>query len=416
MPIRHARVTSVPGAADLFPGRRFSSNRAAMRIDVDILERVRAAMGLEGAPSGHRVVVAMSGGVDSTVTAGLLKAAGYEVAGVTLRLYADAEAERKRKSCCAGRDILDARIAADRLGIPHHVFDLEERFRRDVVEAFADSYVRGETPVPCVECNRTVKFGDLLARTRELGASALVTGHYVASRRLEDGRRGLFTPADMARDQSYFLYATTQEQVDFLRFPLAEFTKDEVRALGRALGLEVADKPASQDICFVPPEGYRALLRRLRPEAGRPGAIIHVDGRELGRHDGIVNYTVGQRRGLGVAVGEALYVVELDAARNRVVVGPREVLARRDIRLREMNWLGDAPLPFGKGDGLSIYVKIRSTRPAAPARIWREDDGTVRVRLKTPEYGVSPGQACVCYTAPGAGSRILGGGVIDATK
>ena len=416
MPLRQAHGPTQGRAGDPFSGRTFSSNRAAMKIDAGILERVRAAMDLDGAPSGHRVVVAMSGGVDSTVTAGLLKAAGYDVAGVTLRLYADAETERKRKSCCAGRDILDARLAADRLGIPHHVFDLEERFRHDVVEAFADAYMRGETPVPCVDCNRTVKFGDLLTRARDLGASALVTGHYVASRRLPDGRRGLFTPADMARDQSYFLYATTQEQVNFLRFPLAEFTKDEVRALGRVLGLEVADKPASQDICFVPPEGYRALLRRLRPGAGRPGVIVHVDGRELGRHAGIVDYTVGQRRGLGLAAGEPLYVVELDVVRNRVIVGPREALARRDIRLRQVNWLGDTPVPPGEEGGLSVHVKIRSTRPAAPARVWREEDGTVRVRLETPEYGVSPGQACVFYAAPGAGSRILGGGVMDATK
>ncbi len=401
---------------DPFSAFGFSSNPAIMRIDADILKRVRAAMDLEGEPSGHRVVVAMSGGVDSTVTAGLLKAAGYDVAGVTLRLHADEETERKRKSCCAGRDILDARLAADRQGIPHHVFDLEERFRRYVVEAFADSYLRGETPVPCVECNRTVKFGDLLARARDLGASALVTGHYVASRRLPEGRRGLFTPADMARDQSYFLYATTQEQVEFLRFPLAEFTKAEVRALGRALGLEVADKPASQDICFVPPEGYRALLRRLRPGAGRAGAIVHVDGRELGRHEGIANFTIGQRRGLGVAAGEPLYVVELDVAHDRVIVGPREALARSGMRLRSVNWLGDVSPPSGEAGALSVHVKIRSTRPAVPARVWQEADGTFQVRLEVPEYGVSPGQACVFYEAPGAGARILGGGVIDATK
>ncbi len=401
---------------DPFSAFGFSSNPAIMRIDVDILKRVRAAMDLEGEPSGHRVVVAMSGGVDSTVTAGLLKAAGYDVAGVTLRLHADEETERKRKSCCAGRDILDARLAADRLGISHHVFDLEERFRRDVVEAFADSYMRGETPVPCVECNRTVKFGDLLARARDLGASALVTGHYVAARRLPDGRRGLFTPADMTRDQSYFLYATTREQVEFLRFPLAEFNKAEVRALGRALGLEVADKPASQDICFVPPEGYRALLRRLRPGAGRAGAIVHVDGRELGRHEGIANFTIGQRRGLGVAAGEPLYVVELDVAHDRVIVGPREALARSGMRLRSVNWLGDGSPPSGEAGALSVHVKIRSTRPAVPARVWQEPGGTFRVRLQEPEYGVSPGQACVFYEAPGSGARILGGGVIDATK
>ncbi len=401
---------------DPFSAFGFSSNPAIMRIDAGILKRVCAAMDLEGEPSGHRVVVAMSGGVDSTVTAGLLKAAGYDVAGVTLRLHADEETERKRKSCCAGRDILDARLAADRLGIPHHVFDLEERFRRDVVEAFADSYMRGETPVPCVECNRTVKFGDLLARARDLGASALVTGHYVAAWRLPDGRRGLFTPADMTRDQSYFLYATTREQVEFLRFPLAEFNKAEVRALGRALGLEVADKPASQDICFVPPEGYRALLRRLRPGAGRAGAIVHVDGRELGRHEGIANFTIGQRRGLGVAAGEPLYVVELDVAHDRVIVGPREALARSGMRLRSVNWLGDGSPPSGEAGALSVHVKIRSTRPAVPARVWQEPGGTFRVRLEEPEYGVSPGQACVFYEAPGSGARILGGGVIDATK
>ena len=382
-----------------------------------LLDAARAATDL---PAGARLVVAMSGGVDSTVTAGLLAAAGYEVIGITLKLADDAHMAKKRDACCTGRDLMDARLAARRLGIRHHVMNLKEAFHRDVMQPFADAYVEGRTPIPCVDCNRTVKFSHLLAKARALGAAALVTGHYAEIRRLRRGeeRRGLFTPRDMARDQSYFLYATTQQQLDYLRFPLARLEKPQVRRIAAAMGLEeVARKHDSQDICFVPREGYRDVVRRLRPEAHAPGDIVHVDGHLLGRHEGVAHFTIGQRRGLGVSVGAPLYVVDIDAAARRVIVGPKEALARRRIMLESVNWLGEEPLPESEDAALPLHVKIRSTRPAAPARVWREGAGReVHVLLDAPEYGVSPGQACVFYAHAGSGARVFGGGVIKRSQ
>lgn len=357
-------------------------------------------------PSRGRIVVAMSGGVDSSATAALLKEEGWDVVGVTLQLYDHGQAVCRPNTCCAGKDIHDARAVADALGIPHYVMDMETTFRADVVERFAEAYVQGETPIPCVLCNQTVKFRDLFAIARDLGADGLATGHYV---RREEGPQGplLLRGADPARDQSYFLFATTREQLAFLRFPLGGFlSKEQTRAIAARHGLPVAAKPDSQDICFVPDGDYAGLVRRLRPDAIRPGDIVHVeDGRVLGCHGGLVHFTIGQRKGLGLGGGEPLYVVRLDPIRNQVVVGPREALGRSRIRVRDVNWLGD-----GDGDGVAIRcaVRVRSTRPPAPAILDLDGQGGALVMLDMPEQGVAPGQACVFY----AGERVLGGGWI----
>lgn len=358
------------------------------------------ALGIDKKPQDTRVVVAMSGGVDSSVVAALLHEQGYDVVGVTLQLYDHGAATAKSKTCCAGQDIHDARRVAEARGFPHYVLNYESNFRESVIDDFADSYIRGETPIPCVRCNQTVKFRDLLKVAKDLGADCMATGHYVQ----RDATGNMLRAIDPLKDQSYFLFTTTQEQLDFLRFPLGGWTKEKTRAEAERLGLINAEKPDSQDICFVPGGDYTKIVKKIRPEAEKPGDIVHIDGRTLGKHNGIINFTIGQRKGLGIGGGHdeannPFYVLEIDPATNRVIVGPKEALAKTVLHLKDCNWLGQGTQ--------NISVKFRSSMKPIPATI-AANGNTAQITLETPQYGVSPGQAAVLYD----GERLLGGGWI----
>jgi tRNA-specific 2-thiouridylase len=358
-----------------------------------------------------RVVVAMSGGVDSSVVAGMLARDGYEVVGVTLQLYDMGTASVKSRTCCAGQDVIDARRVADTLSIPHYLLNYEDRFQGAVIDDFVDSYLEGRTPIPCVRCNQTVKFADLLTAARDLGADALATGHYV---RREIGESGpeLHRGVDAGRDQSYFLFATTSDQLDYLRFPLGGLSKPETRALAAEFGLLVADKPDSQDICFVPNGSYLDVVRRHRPEALADGAIVDLEGQELARHEGIAGYTIGQRKGLGLGgitgAGDPLYVVELRPDAREVVVGPKEALLVDEIIISDANWLA---ADLAAGTARPCTIKVRSMQDAQPAHVTPNGQGGATVTLDDPATGVAPGQACVLYDGP----RVLGGGWIETT-
>ncbi|MCC6599033.1 MAG: tRNA 2-thiouridine(34) synthase MnmA [Alphaproteobacteria bacterium] len=379
------------------------------------MEKLPNSLGLYKAPKDTRVVVAMSGGVDSSVTAALLHEEGYDVVGVTLQLYDYGAAVSKSKTCCAGQDIYDAKKVADAHGFPHYVLNYESNFRESVIDDFADSYMRGETPIPCVKCNQSVKFRDLLEMAKDLGADCMATGHYIKRTTDETGRAQLHRAHDHGKDQSYFLFATTQEQLDFLRFPLGGWSKDKTRAEAQRLGLLTADKPDSQDICFVPHGDYARVVKKIRPDAEDPGEIVHMDGRVLGRHEGIIHYTIGQRKGLGIGGGisdnnEPFYVIAINTAEKQVIVGPKAALARDLLHVKDCNWLGSDGTHTDRF--ITVQTKFRSVMTPVPARLLQKENGTAEIHLDSPQYGISPGQAAVIYE----GDRLLGGGWITGAE
>ena len=366
------------------------------------------SLGFSKRPKDTKVVIAMSGGVDSSVVAGLMKEEGYDVAGITLKLYDDSKTSKESRQCCAGQDILDAKRVAEHLGINHKILFYQKKFKEEVIESFIDSYVAGETPIPCVQCNQTVKFRDLFKYAKELNADALVTGHYV-TRFQNNGRANMYRAKDVNRDQSYFLFGTTQEQLDYLRFPLGKIEKEETRNIANKLSLNVADKPDSQDICFVPNGDYSSVIKKFRPESFMPGDILDLSGKKLGEHDGIINYTVGQRKGIKISSTNPLYVVNIDAEKNKIIVGPKESLIIEDIELRNLNILGHA-----KEFNNFVSVKVRSTGKLLKAKI-NIKNNSASVNIVDGEAGISPGQACVFYSKDDFGDKLLGGGWISKT-
>ena len=366
------------------------------------------SLGIKKSPKETKVVVAMSGGVDSSVVAGLMKEEGYDVTGITLKLYDDSKVSKESRQCCAGRDILDAKRVSEHLNINHKILFYQKKFKEEVIDSFIDSYVAGETPIPCVQCNQTVKFRDLFKYAKDLNADALVTGHYV-SRLQNNGRASMYRAKDANRDQSYFLFSTTQEQLDYLRFPLGEIKKQETRNIANKLSLNVADKPDSQDICFVPNGDYSSVIKKYRPESFKVGDILDLSGKKLGEHEGIINYTIGQRKGIKISNTDPLYVVNIDADKNTIIVGPKESLIIKNLQLRDLNLLG-----FEKEFNQIIFIKVRSTGKLLKAKI-KIQDKIANVEIIDGEAGISPGQACVFYFKDDYGDKLLGGGWIFKT-